>query len=109
MEKGKRICRQLRKIRRQIARENDIALVTTECRHKGSCLGTCPKCEAEIRYLEEQLAERKRLGRATRITGVALGLATIAPALFTSCDPTERIDVQGDIPAPYEQTDPTGQ
>ena len=54
MEKGKRICRQLRKIRRQIARENDIALVTTECRHKGSCLGTCPKCEAEIRYLEEQ-------------------------------------------------------
>ena len=51
---GKNKCKILKEIRKQIAAENDISYVTSECKHKGDCLGTCPKCEAEVRYLEQQ-------------------------------------------------------
>lgn len=96
MEKGKEICKALKEIRRRIASENDIELIVSECRHQGDCAGTCPKCEAEVLYLENQLAARKRLGKAVRVVGLSMGLATIAPALFTSCDPTVTKD--GDMP-----------
>lgn len=93
----------LKEIRRRIARENDIEFITSECRHKGSCAGTCPKCEAELAYLEGQLASRKRLGKAVRVVGLSMGLATIAPVLFTSCNPDDKKDdgswgkLQGDV------------
>ena len=87
----------LKEIRRRIARENDIEFITSECRHKGSCAGTCPKCEAELAYLEEQLASRKRLGKAVRVVGLSMGLATIAPVLFTSCKPDEPDSIKGQL------------
>ena len=48
---GKVTCRILKEIRQQIANANDIKFVTSKCRYQGDCLGTCPKCEAEIHYL----------------------------------------------------------
>ena len=55
MAKGKQTCKILKEIRKQIAAENDIKLVIEECTYQGDCLGTCPKCEAEVRYLEREL------------------------------------------------------
>lgn len=104
MERGKEICKALKEIRRRIATENDIEFITSECKHKGDCLGTCPKCEAEVRYLEEQLEARKRLGKTSRVVGLSIGLAAIAPALFTDCRPSGYL-VQGDVPMPEEQTE----
>ena len=105
MERGKEICKALKEIRRQIALSNDIEFITSECRHKGNCSGTCPKCEQELQYLEEQLAERKRLGKTTRIVGLSIGLAALAPVLFTSCDPDDK-PLQGDpVIPPTEQTE----
>ncbi len=71
---GKSKCRILKEIRKQIAAENDIEYVTNECKHKGDCLGTCPKCEAEVRYLEEQLSLRRRAGKAVAVSGIAAAL-----------------------------------
>lgn len=85
MPRGKEVCRILKDIRKQIAEENGIEFITSECQHKGDCAGTCPKCEAEVRYLENQLARRRAAGRTTRLVGVSLGLAAVAPALL-SCD-----------------------
>lgn len=84
----------LKEIRRQIAKANDIEFITSECTHKGDCAGTCPKCESEVEYLKQQLERRRRLGYTTRVAGLALGLAAISPALFTSCDP---FDKNGDL------------
>ena len=53
---GKDKCKMLKEIRREIARENDIQMVIEDCTYQGRCKGTCPKCEAEVAYLEEQLA-----------------------------------------------------
>lgn len=66
MARGKQTCRILKEIRRHIAECNDIDYVTSECQFKGDCLGTCPKCEAEVRYLEQQLRLRVLAGKAGR-------------------------------------------
>ena len=68
---GKDKCRILKDIRRQIAENNDIEWIVSECSHKGSCKGTCPKCESEVRKLERELSLRRKFGKAVAITGVS--------------------------------------
>ena len=65
----------------QVAKANDIKYAPTECHHKGDCAGTCPKCEAEVRWLEQQLQLRRQLGKAVAVVGVSMGLAAL-----TSCE-----------------------
>lgn len=72
---GKKKCKILKEIRRQIAEQNDIEYITSECQHKGDCKGTCPKCEAEVRYLEKELEKRQKLGRSVAVVGIAATLA----------------------------------
>lgn len=76
MTRGKNICNQLKSVRKRIAEENDIPLEVEECSYKGECCGTCPRCEAEVCYLENALADRLRLGKVATVAGLALGLAT---------------------------------
>ena len=78
MAKGKKTCKILKEIRRQIAEANDIEYVVEECQYKGDCLGTCPKCEAEVRYLEQQLHHRQLLGKAVVLAGVSVGMFTLS-------------------------------
>ena len=77
MAKGKKTCKILKEIRRQIAEANDIEYVVEECQYKGDCLGTCPKCEAEVRYLEQQLHQRQLLGKAVMVAGLSAGLLSL--------------------------------
>ena len=70
----------MKEIRRQIAEANDIEYVVEECQYKGDCKGTCPKCEAEVRYLEEQLHQRQILGKAVMVAGLSLGVISNAMA-----------------------------
>ena len=72
---GKQKCKILKEIRQRIADENDIPYVTRECTHKGECKGTCPRCEAELRYLEQQLAKRQGLGKRVVVAALCTGLA----------------------------------
>lgn len=83
---GKEKCKYLREIRKRIAKENNIRLVTEECTYKGECTGTCPRCEAEVRYLESELDKRQKKGKIVTLAG--LSLAGIAgSSLLASCDP----------------------
>ena len=88
MTKGKQTCKILKEIRRQIAADNDIELVTSECTHKGDCAGTCPKCEAEVRYLERELEKRQRLGKAAVFAGMTIGTAITAASCGPLIQPT---------------------
>ena len=78
MARGKKTCTILKDIRRQIAEANDIEYVVEECQYKGDCLGTCPKCEAEVRYLEQQLHQRQMLGKAVMVAGISAGLLSLS-------------------------------
>ena len=120
MARGKQTCKILKEIRRQIAEANDIEFVTSECRYKGDCLGTCPKCEAEVQYLEQQLRKRQLMGKAVVLTGLSAGMIA-----FSSCgsssnqasddsyrlqgEPMEIVDTldweEGEIPALWNESE----
>lgn len=92
---GKKICTELKEIRKKIAQENDIEYIVSECQHKGECKGTCPKCEAEVRYLEEALKKRERLGKKIALVGISAGMISA----ISGCGPFDNAifgDVQRD-------------
>jgi len=89
MTKGKSTCKLLKDIRQQIADANGISYQPKECHYEGDCAGTCPACEAEIRYLETQLRERKRKGWGMKVAGLAAGLCVTTVPL-TSCQNTPK-------------------
>ncbi|MDR1761402.1 MAG: hypothetical protein LBR55_03025 [Bacteroidales bacterium] len=74
MTRGKQTCKILKQIRTQIAAKNDIKYITMECGFQGECKGTCPKCEEEVRYLEQELRKRRQLGKIVTIAGISLGV-----------------------------------
>ena len=106
---GKGKCKILKDIRRQIAKDNDIEFVTAECKYQGDCTGTCPKCEAEVRYLEQELAKRQKAGKAIAVAGIAAALVIGAAGCgmdsptFTDSTPSSNPQ-QTD---PSKQTEPT--
>ena len=59
---GKELCNVLKDIRKKIAVANGIDYEPTECKHQGDCYGTCPACEAEVRYLERELKRKQDRG-----------------------------------------------
>lgn len=81
--RGKDKCRILKQIRQQIADANDIEYITRECTYQGDCRGTCPRCEAELRYLEEQLEQRRNRGKKIAVAAIAAG---IMMTTTTACD-----------------------
>lgn len=90
--RGKNKCKILKQIRQKIAEENDIPLVTRECGYQGECSGTCPKCEQELRYLEQQLARRQALGKRVTVTALAAGLL----ASLTGCPAPQMPEVSSE-------------
>ena len=93
MSHGKNICKQLKEVRKRIAEENGIPLEIKECTYKGECRGTCPRCEAEVRYLENALADKLKFGKVATIAGLSLGLAACGGHV-----------VQGEVP--YDSSSP---
>ena len=79
MEYGKMLCEKLKEIRMEVARKNDIPYQPAECKHMGDCAGICPRCEAEVRYLEHQLNLKRVVGKAAFI-GMAVGVAVAVEA-----------------------------
>lgn len=78
MELGKKICETLKEVRLQVARANDIDYTPTQCNHEGDCPGTCPRCEQEVRMIEDQLALRRAMGKAIKLVGVGAGIVALA-------------------------------
>ncbi len=98
MPREKQTCKILKDIRRQIAEANDIEFVTSECRYKGDCLGTCPKCEAEVRYLEQQLRSRQIMGKAVVLAGLSAGMIAFSGCGSSSDQTTNDSDTQQEEP-----------
>lgn len=111
MSIGREKCKILKEIRRRIAEVNGIEYVTSECRYKGDCAGTCPKCEGEVRYLEDELRARRLLGKAVMLAGVSagvVGLAGGAENLSANVGPELRSDKELAMPAVYQSNRPSG-
>ncbi len=97
MARGKQTCKILKEIRRQIAEANGIEFATSECRYKGDCLGTCPKCEAEVRYLEQQLRSRSLAGKTVALAGISAGMILMSGCSGTSTKNQTNDDLLGEF------------
>ena len=96
MYKGKKTCETLKSIRKQIADANDIPYEPRVCTHKGDCMGTCPACESEMRYIEKQLNIRKMAGKAVKIVGLA---TVMTMAACNSISTTDRFNPNMEVDA----------
>ncbi len=110
--KGKEKCAILKDIRQRIAQENDIELVTKNCEHKGDCKGTCPRCEAEVRYLEQELEKKRKLGKSIAITALSAAMLFSAAGCVDQArdandgnDGSEIEYLAGEAPETYEYID----
>lgn len=88
---GKNKCKILKDIRSKIAKENDIPFITSQCTYQGECKGTCPRCEQELVYLEQQLAKKRQLGKMVTVSALALGVTLGS----VGCEPKV---LEGDVP-----------
>ena len=104
---GKEKCRILKEIRAEIARANDIEWVVSECKHKGNCKGTCPKCEQEVRELEKALSKREALGKKVAVVGISASLAlSVTGCVNPFPNATDGVPM-GEYPMPPETEDQT--
>ncbi|MBO7116149.1 MAG: hypothetical protein J6V87_03755 [Prevotella sp.] len=94
MTKGKTICSVLKTIRKQVADANEIKYEPRECHHQGECRGTCLACEAEVRYIEQQLDIRRQLGKAVAVVGLSAGLFALTGCTNKVKDPNTGKDQQ---------------
>ena len=100
MNPGKNKCAYLKEIRERIATENGIPLEPRECTFKGECSGTCPFCEAEMRYIEKELHKRRTLGKAVTVAGIALS----SVMLFPACGPKNALQGEPELPSEPDTT-----
>ena len=106
---GKQKCKILKEIRQRIADENDIPYVTHECRYQGECSGTCPRCESELRYLEQQLSLRASMGKRVAVTALCAGMALSTAGCGSAVKvPTLTDDLGGAVPYVEETGKQTG-
>ena len=67
---GRDKCDMLRKLRIKIAKANNIDLVVNECHNTNPCLGTCPACDSELKYLESELMKKASRGEKISVSGL---------------------------------------
>ena len=79
MDKSKITCETLKAIRKQVADANGIVYTPAKCDFEGVCAGTCPACESEREYIENQLSLKRKAGEIVKIAGLVAGLTTLAP------------------------------
>lgn len=96
--KGKQKCQLLKSIRCKIAKENGLSYTLSECTFQGECKGTCPKCEAELRQLTNDLERLRQGGKRVAIAGIAAAMMATSAA---GCTPKEKTnddywEVEGD-------------
>lgn len=90
---GKQKCDLLKKIRKEIAEKNNIVYLTSECDFEGNCLGTCPKCDAEIRYLDMEIKRKIQLGEDVFLTGITLNGINLEQLFSENVQDSEDSDI----------------
>jgi len=98
MTYGRTVCNKLKEIRQQVADQNNIEYSTSDCHFTGECQGTCPKCDAELQYIENELNKRNHLGKVAAIAGLSLSIATTFSACLAGDLDNQEPPLTGDMP-----------
>ena len=81
-----------------MADANGIVYTPAKCDFEGVCAGTCPACEKEREYIEDQLSLKRKAGNIVKIAGLVTSLTTLAPLAtvaqeMNAPEPTEQISL----------------
>ena len=101
-------CKELKRVRAQMAEDLGIDLQQTECTYEGYCSGTCPKCRSEELRLNAALIKRQMEQAGAKRKVAAAGLTTVAALSLTGCDIIKGYDMDGGIQPPVSQETLTG-
>lgn len=78
-------CKQLKEIRNNMANELGISLNQTECQNNGYCSGTCPKCQAEEKLLNDAIKKQQHKGNTWKKKTMVAGLLVATSISMSSC------------------------
>lgn len=100
---GRDKCELLNLIRQKIADENNIEFTIYECTFEGDCTGTCPKCEAELKYLEDELAKKQAKGEKIKLDGIFTLDFEETCSIDEPDISSDKIELQGNVIAPMDR------
>ncbi len=89
-------CKELKKVRAQIAADLGIDLKQSECTYEGYCSGTCPKCKSEEMKLNLAIMKWQLESGDMKRKVAAAGLTTAAALSLSGCNTTEHV-IMGDV------------
>lgn len=87
-------CTQLKDIRKNMAAELGISLNQSECQNKGYCNGTCPKCQAEERLLNDAIEIQKNKVNKWKKKTMVAGLLVATTLTVSSCTPNSNDNIE---------------
>lgn len=79
-------CKELKRVRAQIAADLGIDLKQTECTYEGYCSGTCPKCKSEEIKLNLAIIKRQMESIDMKRKVAMAGLTTAAALTLSGCN-----------------------
>lgn len=79
-------CRELKKIRAQIAEDLGIDLKQSECTYEGYCSGTCPKCKSEEMMLNLAIMKKQMESVDIKRKVATAGITTAAALSLSGCN-----------------------
>lgn len=100
-------CKELKKVRAQIAADLGIDLKQAECTYEGYCSGTCPKCKSEEMKLNLAIMKQQMESADMKRKVAAAGLTTAAALSLSGCNAAEPYMLEGVAPAPTETMEVT--
>jgi hypothetical protein len=60
-EDGKKVCHQLRQLRKQFCEANHITISLAACQHAGRCTGTCNSDDQELAYINSRIKKSRNI------------------------------------------------
>lgn len=96
-------CKELKKIRAQIAADLGVDLKQSECTYEGYCSGTCPKCKSEEMKLNLAIMKQQMESADMKRKVAAAGLTTAAALSLSGCNIADTQNweaTEGVLPAP---------
>lgn len=100
-------CKELKRVRAQIAADLGIDLKQTECTYEGYCSGTCPKCKSEEMKLNLAIMKQQLESADMKRKVATAGLTTAAALSLSGCNVADPYMLEGVAPAPKETMEVT--
>ena len=100
---GKDKCEELKRIRKELAQQNDIEYNPADCTLEGSCSGVCPTCQKEADYILKELQKRIDAGEPVNMDvdlENRLSQVEDEEELGNTDDPNIAINSDGMVPEP---------